>query len=113
MLSRHLTSRRTRHAVALALGLGLVATATLPADAQSIIQRIFPRITGGGTSQPDNSGTLTLDPKVFATPGYCPELRIPLNGETYAYYDADRAGEAAGVRFLASILQTARECLSV
>ncbi len=111
-----------RGTVALAISAAVAIGASAPASSQTIFQKLFPRITGGGngggnnggnTAAPDNSGTLTVDPKVFVSPGYCPELRIPLNGENFALYDAERSGEPSSVRFMGSIIQTARECLSV
>jgi hypothetical protein len=108
--------RFARGAVMLGIGAALVATAPPLASGQTLLQRLFPRITGnGGAADPGTpgSGTLTVDPKVLGAPAYCPELRIPLDGEAFAYYDADRAGEASSVRYLGSIIQTARECLAV
>jgi hypothetical protein len=104
-----------RGAIAVGLGATLMVAAA-PSSGQTLLQRLFPRITGSGAPAdpgPSTSGPLTVDPKLLGPPAYCPELRIPLDGETYAFYDADRAGEPSSVRYLGSILRTARECLAV
>jgi hypothetical protein len=115
--------RRGRQSLAAALAGLLVATAALPATGQTILQRLFPRITGSGPTgstpppAPDagqsSSGPLVVDPNVFMTPGYCPEIRIPLDGELYAFFETNHPGDPKFIRYLASISKTARECLAV
>jgi hypothetical protein len=94
----------------------LVASAAVPASGQNLLQRLFPRITGStppAEQGQSESGALVVDPKVLMTPGYCPEIRIPLGGETFATFDANHQGDPKFVRYLASITKTARECLVV
>jgi hypothetical protein len=103
---------------------GLLVTGwALPANGQTLLQRLFPRITGatgstGSTAPaaPDQSTSqkpLVVDPNLLITPGYCPEVRIPLGGEAFELFDPDHVGDARYARYLITITKTARECLAV
>jgi hypothetical protein len=103
---------RYGRAVAAALTAALVVAGAGSADSQTLLQRLFGG-GGGAGAPPRNTDALTVDPKVLATPGYCPEVRIPLGGETFQLFDANHDGDQKFVRYLASITRTARECIVV
>jgi hypothetical protein len=99
-----------RGAVAAALTVAFVAVGATSSDGATIFQRLF----GGGqakTATPGNA--LEVDPNDFAAPAYCPELHLQVGGEAYATFERDHENDGKYVRYLGSISQTARECLSV
>ena len=91
----------------------VVAAGTVPSDGATLIQRLF----GGGKSSSSATSNapngLVLDPNAANNVGYCPEIRVIGGGVTYATFDPNHEGDQAYVRYLGSISQTARECLSV
>jgi hypothetical protein len=99
-----------RSGLATALAVAFVAAGATCSDAATIFQRLF---GGGQKAESPPAGALQVDPNDFAAPAYCPELHLQVGGEAYATFQPDHDGEAKYVRYLGSISQTARECLSV
>src|SRR6185295_3240050 len=107
-------SGRFRMALALAVAMAAVATIAAPTDAATLLQRLFGGGGGGGggnSSAPPNA--LEINPQDFQGPGYCPELRLLVGGETYATFEREHDGDAKYVRYLGTITDTARECTTV
>jgi hypothetical protein len=97
--------------LALCLAAALLLTATVQsAGAANLIQRLF---GGGKSADTTQQNALVIDPDTFTAAAYCPEVRVLSNGVTYATFDPNHDGDQGYVRFLGSISQTARECLSV
>jgi hypothetical protein len=107
---RKLIGRRGPAAVMLSAML-VVAVGVDSASAANIFQRIF----GGGKTSTANppANALVIDPNDLTAPDYCPELRIEVGQQAFATFDPTHDGDQNYVRYLSSISQTARECLSV
>src|SRR5690348_8852064 len=104
-------SGRFRGALALAVAMA-AATMAGPTDAATLLQSLFGGGGGGGNSSAQPNA-LKINPQDFQGPGYCPELRLLVGGETYATFEREHDGDAKYVRYLGSITDAARECTTV